>query len=60
MLPARFKHLEPKFQSEIHNVSNLMYQLTKVSLLQFMEDDGNKFLLTYFYENEGLAATAVK
>ena len=42
----------------IKNLSKLMYRIKKESLLDFVKDQANMFLLRYFAENEGLAATA--
>ena len=56
-IPSHFAHRATEFSEKTKVVSVTMYRLTKASFNSFISDQANISLLTFFAENDGLAAT---
>jgi hypothetical protein len=59
-LPFSFAHRATEFSEKTKVMSVTMYRLTKASLNSFISTPANITLITFFAENDGLAATDQK
>ena len=56
-LPEEYEHRRTAFEAKIENLSTLLYRINRAALQKFLAEQENVYLLRFFKDNGGLAAT---